>query len=618
MDTHLIQGIAAIVLLGVGAQWLAWRLRFPAILLLLIAGFVAGPVIGWLKPSEMFGDLLFPIVSLSVGLILFEGGLSLKRRELQGIGSALWNLITIGAAITWFGTALAAHYVLNLSISLSLLLGAILVVTGPTVIGPLLRQVRPKGASGTLLKWEGILIDPIGASLALLVFEGILIGETQAATRETVLAILRTLLAAAVTGLGGAYLLTEMMRRYFIPDFLQNSVAIMFVVGAFSLSNQLQHESGLLAVTLMGIYLANQERTDVRHIIEFKENMRVLLISALFIVLAATLDLESIRTLSWATVVFLMLLILVIRPVSVFVATALQEMPRPQKVFVSCMAPRGIVAASVASVFGLRLQETNVAEAELLAPITFVVIAGTVAVYGLTAAPMAHFLGVAQSNPKGVLFVGAHRWARAIASALKKEGVPVMLADTNYALVSAARLEGLKAYHGNVLSDQAAEEMNLSAIGYLAALTPNDAVNSFAAMRFLDDFGRGHIYQLPYSHDEVSGRVPVAQHLRGRELFAAGLSFDRLTELFKAGATIKRVEITEGYGYANFKNEYGDRAVPLAVISGGTPKLWTVQDAPRMNKGDVLLILSAPEGQTIHPPETAAPKKSESENEETK
>lgn len=604
MEHNIVIGIAGIIALGVGAQWLAWRLRIPAILPLLIAGFVAGPVTGWLRPAELFGDLLLPVVSISVGLVLFEGGLSLKRSELRNIGAAIRSLITIGAAITWLGTAIAAYLLLDLPFALALLLGAVLVVTGPTVIIPLLRQVRPKGATGALLKWEGILTDPLGAVLALLVFEGFQSGAAGAATRETISAILKTLFAGGVTGLGGAFVLTQLLRRYWIPDYLQNSVAIMFVIVVFALSNVIQHESGLLSVTLMGIYLANQRSTDVHHIIEFKENIRVLLISGLFIVLAATLDFQDLRRLTWFGAAFLATLILLVRPMAVFAATARSELSWREKAFLSWMAPRGIVAASVSSVFGLRMTEAGIQGADQLVPITFLVIAGTVTLYGLTASPVANFLGVAQPNPKGVLIVGAHRWARAVASALKKEGAPVLLADTNYALVSAARLEGLKAYHGNVLSDHAREEMDLSGIGRMAAMTPNDAVNSFAAVHFTEEFGRGQVYQLPYSRDDVSGRVPVAQHLRGRELFADGLTFDRLTELFKAGARIKRIEITEGYAFENFKTEYADRAVPLAAISNGIPRLWTAKDVPRLAKGDVLLVLAAPEGETIFPEQT--------------
>ena len=242
----MLIGLAAIFVLGIGAQWLSWRLRIPTILALLLAGFVAGPVTGFIEPESLFGDLLFPVVSLSVAVILFEGGLSLKLSELAEIGKVLRNLIVIGASVAWIFTALMAYLLLDVPISIALLIGAVLVVTGPTVILPLLRQVRPAGQLGSILKWEAILIDPLGATLALLVFEGIKISETSEATREVAFAIIRTIIVGGGAGLVGALILTLLLRRYWIPDFLQNPVTIMFVVAIFAVSNTLQEESGLL------------------------------------------------------------------------------------------------------------------------------------------------------------------------------------------------------------------------------------------------------------------------------------------------------------------------------------------------------------------------------------
>lgn len=257
MTEDLLVGLASIIVLGIVAQWLAWRLRLPSILLLLIFGFVAGPVTGFLDPDALLGNLLLPIVSLSVAVILFEGGLSLKIAEVRETGSVVRNLISAGVLFTWVISATAAHFILGLNWDLAMPLGAVLVVSGPTVILPLLRYVRPTGQVSSVLKWEGILIDPIGAMLAVLVFEAILVGEVEEATTLAVIGLLKTVLIGGAVGVLGAYVMISLLKRYWIPDFLQEVVSLTWVVSAFTASNLLRTESGLLAVTVMGVALAN-------------------------------------------------------------------------------------------------------------------------------------------------------------------------------------------------------------------------------------------------------------------------------------------------------------------------------------------------------------------------
>ena len=257
MTEHVLVGMASILVLGICARWLAWWLRLPAILLLLVGGLVAGPVTGLLAPDALFGALLLPIVSLSVAIILFEGGLSLRFRDLPQIGRVLGNLVSIGAVVTWaFGT-IAAYAFADLDLTLALLLGAILVVTGPTVITPLLRDIRPTGQVGPILRWEGIVIDPIGATLAVLVFEGVVAGEFRQAAALVVLGIVKTLAIGGILGFLGARALMLMLKPFWAPDFLHNPLALMIVISVFTLANVLQDESGLLAVTVMGVLLAS-------------------------------------------------------------------------------------------------------------------------------------------------------------------------------------------------------------------------------------------------------------------------------------------------------------------------------------------------------------------------
>lgn len=562
MTEHLLIGIASIIVFGVGAQWLAWRLRLPAILLLLALGFFAGPVAGFINPDELLGDLLLPVVSVSVALILFEGGLSLRVADLKGFGGVVWKLVTIGVLATWVIGTLGAHMILGLGLSLSVLLGAVLVLTGPTVIVPLLRHVRPVSHISSILKWEGIVIDPIGAMLAVLVFEGIVSGGFREATSLAAFGIVKTLLAGGITGGLGAWAIVMLLRRYWIPDFLQSPVTFMAVVAVFTVSDLFQAESGLLAVTVMGVILANQKQVQVRHIIEFKENLRVLLISSLFILLAARLNIADLEYIGIGSLAFLAVLIFLARPVSVFLSTVGSGLKVKERVLIMSMAPRGIVAAAIASVFSLRLVESGIAGAELLVPLTFMVIIGTVAVYGLGAAPVAGMLGLARPNPQGVVFAGAHSWARTIASALKEEGFDVLLVDNNYFNVSRARLEGLPAYYGSVISEHLPKEVDFDGMGRFVALTYNDDINSLAALHFTDIFDRGKVYQLC---PEDEGRV--SQRLRGRLLFSSGVTYSFIAERFRTGGVVKTTRLTEEFDFDAFNKLYKGEAVPLFIIN---------------------------------------------------
>ena len=285
MTEHLFLGLAGIIVLGIAAQWVAWYIRVPSIFLLLLAGFAVGPISGLLQPQALLGDLLFPIVSLSVAIILFEGGLSLRTVVLQDIGRVLRNLITIGVVSTWAISAAAASLLLDFNLALSVLVGAMLVVSGPTVVGPLLRHVRPIERLRSTLQWEGILIDPIGVMVAVLAFEVILAGEMQPATSAII-----TVLVMAVVGSAIGYLTARgvvwLIQHRLIPDYLHSAVTLVVVIAAFAVANHLHDETGLFTVTVMGIVMAHQRNIIIRHIIEFKETLGVLLISSLFILLS--------------------------------------------------------------------------------------------------------------------------------------------------------------------------------------------------------------------------------------------------------------------------------------------------------------------------------------------
>lgn len=593
MTEHLLFGLVSVIVLGVGAQWLGWRLRIPAILPLLVFGLIAGPLTGYVQPDELLGDLLLPIVSLSVAVILFEGGLTLNIRELPTIGRTLWRLMSIGALVTWAVGAGAAYWLTGLDLGLAVLLGAVLIVTGPTVVGPLLLLVRPSRPVGAILRWEGIIIDPIGAMLAVLVFEALHISEVQHATSLVALGIIKTVFLGSACGLAGAGLLFILLRRYWVPDYLQSPMALMLVIASFVCSNGLQEESGLFAVTVMGIALANQRMVAVKHILEFKENLRVLLIASLFILLAARLQLEAITQIGLSEVAFVGVLFIVARPASVALSTIGDDLSWRERLFLACVAPRGIVAAAVASVFAFRLTEAGYADAERLIPLTFLVIISTVTVYGLAAAPLARWLQVAAPNPQGILIAGAHAWARAIATSIQEAGFRAVLIDTNYSTITAARMASLSTYYGSILAEDTLDRLDLSGVGRLLALTPNDEVNTLATLRFTEVFGRGEVYQLA-TKNQRTPQEGLPYELQGRLLFATGMDYTQLNGRFTAGATIKKTTLSERFDYGAFQARYGNAAITLFVINETGSLLVCTADTPSTPQPGQTLISLVP------------------------
>ena len=588
MHEELIWNAAAVFIIGIGAQWLAWRLRLPSILLLLLSGILVGPaVLGWVEPDRLLGDALLPFVSISVGIILFEGGLSLRFHELRASGQAVWRLVSTGALITWVAIAALAYWLLHFDLSVAILLGAILIVTGPTVIGPVLRQVRPTGKAGDVLKWEGILIDPLGAVMAVLVFEMLFLSSAGEATRHILLSLGEFILIGGGLGLLGAGVMILLLRHFWIPDHLHSAVTLMSVVFIFTFANWLQAESGLLAVTVMGLALANQRYVDVRHIVEFKENIRVILIALLFILLGARVSLAEITHVGWREVLFLLALILVVRPLSVFLSTWRTRLSLRERAFVAWMAPRGIVAAAVSSVFALRLEEAGMHEGNALAPLTFLVIISTVLVYGLTVQPVARRLGVASPQPQGFLIASAEAWVRRLALLLQQHGIPVRLVDTNEQHVREARQMGLTAYHANVLSDFVETNIDLGGVGRLLACTPNDEVNILACAKFTHTFGRKEVYRLAPKKRAQSRLDQPREQLHGRLAFGDDVTCDALS----VGLGAQSLNVVAVDDRAGDLEALLKRWVPLFTITRqGQIRVVTAEAKPTLQPGNVIVF----------------------------
>ncbi|MCC4214911.1 cation:proton antiporter [Vibrio parahaemolyticus] len=542
--------LSAVGVIGLGCQWLAWRLRLPAILFLLLAGLIVGPFMQWLKPDEILGNLLFPLVSLAVAVILFEGSLTLNFKEIRGVSGSVWSIVSIGAIISWAATSVATHYFLGFTWELAMLFGSLTVVTGPTVIVPLLRTVRPNSTLANILRWEGILIDPLGALFVVMVYEFI-VSHSAVNSME----VFGTIIAVGVIlGVASGAAVATVLRRAWLPEYLQPFAVLMVVLGVFSVSNHIESEAGLLTVTVMGMWLANSKDINIQQILHFKEHLTILLITGLFIFLAARISLDDFAALGSGALLLFVFMQLVSRPLSIFLSTMRSNLNLKDKLFLSWVAPRGIVAASISSLFAIKLTEYGVDGASLLVPMTFMVIIGTVVLQSATARPMAIALGVAEPAPRGFLLIGANRVAREIGQALARYDRRVLMTDSNWEYISQVRMMGLDYYYGNPISSHADDNLNMIGIGQVVALTPDQHFNIMACMQFVDEFGEDkvHCLQKVKTNGNGSEKHSVAQEYHGKLLMGGNVSYTQLASLLSRGAEIKHTKLSENFTYQDY------------------------------------------------------------------
>jgi len=585
-------------LIGLLCQWFAWRVKLPAILFLLLTGILLGPVSGVLQPDVLFGDLLFSFISLSVAIILFEGSLTLKRSEFQEIGDVVQKLVSWGARVDMLITTVAAHLLTGMSWSLSALFGAIMVVTGPTVIMPMLRTVKPNAVLARTLRWEGIVIDPLGALFAVLVFEFIIAQQTSSDLAHVLAVFGQTIAIGIVLGVLVGHGFGLLLRHRLIPEFLHNFAAIALVTSTFALSNTVMHESGLLAVTIMGIWLANMPGVHTREILNFKESLTLILVSSLFIILSARLDFGGLIALGWGSLGILLVMQFIARPAKVFLSTINSGLTRNERLLLAWVGPRGIVAAAISAVFALKLESLNIAGAELIVPLSFSVIIGTVLIQSSTARYLTKALGVNAPDTQGYLVVGANPVAITIAKALKTADIETVLCDTDWHNISAARMEGLNTYYGNAMSEHAELHLDLTNLGGVAGLSRNHAVNTTAALRFREDFGPRRAFILPGGEDQKShSKHRAAEQYAGRTLLGNDWSYRRLYALiYRYDAQMKKTQLSDAYEFANWQADNDpERTVPIFALDENGALFWFTEDkALEPKPGWTIFALSMP------------------------
>ncbi len=593
--------LGGILILGILAQWFAWRLKVPAILPLILIGLLVGPIstlitddgTKWIEPvwNGTMGifpqERLFNFVSLAIGVILFEGGLTLKKEEILNVGPSILKLITLGSIVTFVGAGVSAHYIFGLTWEISFLFAGLIIVTGPTVIAPILRNIPLKRDVSAVLKWEGILIDPVGALVAVLVFEFIIAKEGDNFTKDALIDFIKIVFYGTTIGFASAFALYHFIKRKMIPHYLMNVVVLAIVLAVFVFSDLLAHESGLLSVVIMGLFLGNKDVKEIKEILHFKESLSVILISMLFILLSANININDLMLLyNWKTIVLFFVVVFILRPLAVFLSTTNSTLTTNEKLFISWVGPRGIVAAGIASLFGLKLLMLKQPGAEYITPLVFMIVLGTVVLNATTARFFAKLVGVFLKVSDGILIVGASKASILIASYLRDNNRHVVLVDNNPDHINKAKEKGLDAFKLNIYDDDLSENIECNDVGYLMALTGSSTVNKFALEKFSKDYGEKGKYRL-ISSDEMK-----SSDVSDKNLLSYTDDYINLSEVVRDYPQINEVEIESKEHYSELISSLNIKTHTIPIfVKDSNDEIHTIPSYSDIEEGHKLVYL---------------------------
>lgn len=596
-----VTAFALVGALGVGSQWLAWKLRLPAIVLMLAAGLLIGPVLGVFDPVRDIGPLMTPMISIAVAIILFEGGLTLNIHSLVGAAEGVRRLVVLGAPLGWLTSTLALHYVAGLDWGSAAVFGGILIVTGPTVIAPLLRTARLQRRPSALLQWEAIVNDPVGALAAVLAFEVLVVTQSDLEAGHAIWELVRGIGFATLIGVAAGWGISQSFKRGKVPEYMKVPVLFALLLGTFALADTMLHESGLLAVTIMGIWIANADLPSYAEMRRFKEHATILLVSGVFILLAASMNLDTLSVLTWRAGLFVVVIIVLARPVSVLLALSFTKVPWKERLLVAFTGPRGVVLVAVAGLFGERITALGMEDGAIIAPLAFVIVTATVVLHGFTLAPLARLLGLTAAGQPGVVIVGGSPFAKAMAEVLDKLDVPVLISDYNLARLRAARNAGVKTFYGDILSETA--EFGLDLIGYekVIAATDNDAYNTLVATDLAPEYGRENVFQLRRDNPET-GRHSLPSTLGGKR-FVGGLTYGELQQKIQEGWQLRSTRLSDEFTIENFRDRNPDGILvgELQDRNGLRIFEFNPDEAPEPSKEARLIHLS-PKSETASRP----------------
>lgn len=492
----LLSTVVTAIVAGIGLLIIARRLGVPAIVLLLAGGVFLGPMV-WgesalIQPASL-GDGLGVIVSLAVGLILFEGGLTLDREGYSSAPTVIRRLLTLGVGVTWLGTAASLHYICDVQWVTAITMASLVIVTGPTVVGPLLKRLGVAERLANILRWEAVLIDPIGVFIAILSYEWLIQDEAQSAF----LGLGVRVVGGVIVGLlGGGAIAIGMRSRRWVPEDLLNMFVLAGAVLTFGAAEAIRPEAGLLSVTVAGFVVGLTKGAEIERVHRFKEELTHLLIALVFMLLAARLSMDQVRSFGWPGAFAVLSVILLVRPLSIAVCTHGQPLDMRERIFLSWIAPRGVVAASMASLIAISLEARGAVEsARMVETFTWSVIVGTIVLQGLSAGAVVRLLDLQQARPTGWAIVGAHALSRALARALSPDGTQVILVDTNAHHVADANREGLRAIVADARDLELAERPEFTMVGNLLALTDNEDLNQRICSNWASQFGKERVFR---------------------------------------------------------------------------------------------------------------------------
>ncbi|HLR87198.1 MAG TPA: sodium:proton antiporter [Wenzhouxiangella sp.] len=566
---HIATLLLIIVTAGLASQWIAWLLRVPAIVILITTGLVLGPITGVIDLSLPTGHVN-ELIGLGVAIILFEGGMDLKLGELRRAGHGILRMVTLGPLFAWVLGTLAAFYIAGLPWAVAVVMGAILVVTGPTVIQPLLRQARLNKESASLLKWESIVNDPIGVLLAVLALQ--YFTTSAEGWTATLPGLAKAVGIAGLLGGLGGWLTGWFYRRGAVPAHLKPPILTVLVLAGFWISNLVLDQAGLLTVVIMGLVLGNMqlvEREPLRH---FKENLSVVLVSVLFIVIPAQLDVAHLQAMGLPAVLFVASILFVVRPLSIGLATIRAPMRWQDRVLLAWIAPRGIVAAATSALFGPALVAAGHPEAEAFMPLIFMVILVTVVFHGATLSPLARRLGLAAEEANGLLIVGATEWNRALARALNELGVKVMIAEGAWKRIKHARMDGVDVYYGELLSEHADQELEIEHLSYLLCATDNYYYNALVCKALGAQFGHHRTFQLAPNSESKNKRRRLTLQQRGYFAFEPPTDASTLDRLIKDGWVIKTTRLSQNFDLESMEEKLGKAGTDWLLIGRVSPE----------------------------------------------
>lgn len=583
-----------VVFIGILSQWMAWRFRMPAIVVMSVVGLLVGPFLGMINPEQSMGDLFNPIIAFAVAIILFEGSLNLDFKEIRGFNKPVLRITTIGAFIAWIAGSLAAHYIAGLSLSVAFIIGGLFIVTGPTVILPLLRQAKLKPRPAAILKWEGIVVDPFGALLAVFAFEVIRFLNSEV-TLNSFLLFFAASVFAVILGGGAGWFFGRSFDRGGVPEYLKSPVLLAVVVFVFVLTDEIMQQTGLLAVTAMGMIMANMNLSSIKEIRHFKENISVLLISGIFVMLTASLSSQVLlEILNLKIILFVVAMLFFVRPLSIWVSTIGTDLNWREKLLIGWIAPRGIVALTVSGYFASILKDHGYQDADILTALTFALVFGTVVIHGFTIGPLAKRLNLTTTDESGVLIVGGSRFAAELARSIKETGNDVLLVDRNWASLAQARNYEINIHNGDILREQQDYGVDLTPYKFMLAITRSDSYNAHVCEDFAPSLGRENLYQISVPKSEESTRKTSG--IGGQELFTPATSIRELEKRVNSGHVILKTLITPQYSYTQYLRERDDKSTLLYILhADNSIEFYSTDIELQAKAGDTVVTLSFPD-----------------------